>query len=277
MIDNEEIEIIDNGAIEYLQFKRLLKAQDVFHIYIMKSHDMNFRIGKGFRLIEQVKKNLKLVCENSLMKYETIIRPDYDHTNNVDCVNYVDNNKEIPELRGERFICTDGLITDKKDITLMSTNADCLLILLYDPVKKVIGNIHAGWRGSFGKISKNAIEKMVKEYDCNPKDIEAYFLPSIRKCHFEVDEDVKELCEKEFNYTGRINEIIEKGEIKDNKQKYLIDTCLINKIILMESGLDEKNIIDSRICSVCNKDKIHSRRAEGENFGLGAAFIALYD
>ena len=63
--------------------------------------------------------------------------------------------------------------------------------------------------------------------------------------------------------------------VKNNKQKYFIDTILINKMLLKEEGILEKNIIDSNICSICNQDKIHSRRAEGENFGLACALIEL--
>ena len=271
--NENEIEIIQKPDIDYIQFKRLLRYPNINHAYILKTHDMNFRVGKDFRLIDQVKSNLKIMCDNCDFKYETIVRPDYNHSNNVSIINEVDISEEIPELRGKRFIDTDALITDKSDITLMSTNADCNLILLYDPIKQVIANVHAGWKGTFNKIVKNTVEKMIEEYKCNPKDIEAYFCPSIRKCHFEVEDDVKEICEKNFEYTGRLDEIISIGEIKEGKQKYYIDTVLINKILLDEVGVLSNNIVDSEICSICNKDLIHSRRAEGFYFGLGAAFI----
>ena len=70
------------------------------------------------------------------------------------------------------------------------------------------------------------------------------------------------------------------GELSDENlllflEKYLIDNALINKILLEEAGLLKENIIDSKICSVCNKDYIHSRRAEGPDFGLGGLFISL--
>lgn len=187
----------------------------------------------------------------------------------------MDNSEEIPELRGKRYQDVDGLITDKKDITIMATNADCNLIILYDPVKKIIGNIHAGWRGTFDRIISNAIKLMKTQYDCNPQDVEAYLCPSIRKCHFEVDTDVKELCEEKFRYTEKLNDIISIGEIKDGKQKYNIDTVLINELLLEEEGILKSNIVDCGICSVCNKELIHSKRAEGLEFGVGSSFICL--
>ena len=272
--NEEEIKIIRNDQIEYLQFKRLLKYPDINHAYVFKTHDMNFRVGKDFRLIEQVKDNLKIMCDNCGFKYETIVRPDYNHSNNVAVIDRVDISEEVPELRGKRFINTDSLITDKKDITIMSTNADCNILFMYDPVKDVIANVHAGWKGTFDKIAPNAAKKMISTFGCNPKDIEVYLCPSIRKCHFEVDDDVKEICENNFRYTGRLDEIINIGEVKEGKQKYLIDTVLINKILLDEVGILPQNIVDCEICSVCEKEKIHSKRAEGFYFGLGGAFIS---
>ena len=227
---------------------------------------------KDFSKSEIVKQNLKTVSQVVGVDYENIVRPDYEHTNNVIVIESLREN-ERPSLRGKNFKNTDGLITRKNNIALMSTNADCNLILIYDPIQKVIANVHAGWRGTFGMITKNAILKMKEEYKCNPKDIICCFCPSIRKCHFEVDEDMAEECKKIFQYTGKVNEIVEKGPMKDGKQKYYIDTVLINKLLLLEEGIISENIIDSGICSFCHADKIHSRRADGLEFGLGTALI----
>ena len=274
---NHELVLTTKDQIQYLQFKRLLAFPEVKHAYILKSHDMNFRLGTNFRHLETVKKNLEVVCDELGIAKSSVIRPDYNHTSNVKVVDFVDNSEENPELSGKRFKDTDGLITDKTGIAMISTNADCNLILLYDPVKKVIGNIHAGWRGTFGKIALNAIHKMQETYGSNPEDILCFLCPSIRKCHFEVDEDVKEMCEETFHYTNRLGEIVQKGEVKEGKQKYLIDTVLINQMLLEEAGVLPENIVDSGICSVCASGKIHSKRAEGEYFGLGLAIIEKTD
>ena len=113
---------------------------------------------------------------------------------------------------------------------------------------------------------------MKKEFGCNPNDIICCICPSIRKCHFEVEKDVKEIFEEEFKELKYNDEIIE--ETIQNK-KWHIDTVLINKMILKEAGLKEENIIDSGICSVCNSQLIHSYRAEGENYNLNTAVIEL--
>ncbi len=134
-----------------------------------------------------------------------------------------------------------------------------------------------GWRGTFGKIAKNAIQEMKIKYHCHPSDIICCFCPSIRNCHFEVEQDVAEKCQELFATTNKMSEIMKMGEIKEGKQKYLIDTVLINKILLQEEGVLLENIVDCGICSVCHNDKIHSRRADGVNFGLGCSLIERMD
>lgn len=198
---------------------------------------------------------------------KTLVKPIQTHSAIVKCIDKVETSDKLQDV--------DGLITDKKDIALTTKNADCILFLFFDPIKKVIANVHSGWKGTFQKIAEKAVIKMINYYGCNPKDIVCCICPSIRKCHFEVDEDVKDLCCEIFSFTKKINEFIEIGEIKNGKLKYMIDTVLINKILLLDLGLKEHNIIDSEICSVCNQNNFHSARTEGENFKRATAIISL--
>ena len=113
---------------------------------------------------------------------------------------------------------------------------------------------------------------MIKEFECNPKDIICCICPSIRKCHFEVEKDVKDMFENEFKDLENLNNIIEE---KIPNAKWNIDTVLINEMILEKQGLKKENIIDSGICSVCNSDLIHSYRVEKNGYGLNTALISL--
>ena len=78
-------------------------------------------------------------------------------------------------------------------------------------------------------------------------------------------------CKKIFEYTGKINDIME----QTSEDKWHIDTILINRILFKNLGLKEENIIDSGLCSVCNSDIIHSFRVEKEGYGLATALIEL--
>lgn len=259
---NKENVIIKSGdGIEYIQFKKLVEL-GVKHAYTLKGEKINFRNPS-----EEQDESYNKIFKEIGLEVKTKVKPLQRHTGNIRCIDKVVKPETLP------FI--DGLITNKSGIALTTTNADCILFLFYDPVKKVIANIHSGWRGTFQKIAEKTVIKMITYYECKPSDILCFICPSIRKCHFEVEEDVKELCENIFGFTNKTDEFISLGEIKDGKQRYMIDTIFINKILLKENGILEENIYDCEICSVCNKENVNSYRADGKDFKLATAIISL--
>ena len=276
-LSNENIIHVKTKNNEYIQFRRLLEYKDILtHAYSL-GINLNFRTStiKKEKLPEEKYKHAinsyKLLCDSIDCDYRNLVKTIQEHT---DCVKKV--NKKIkdgePDFNLKEYYSTDGLMTDKKDLILSTTNADCILLLFFDPVKKVIANTHSGWKGTIQRISVKTVEKMVEEYKCNPNDIICCICPSIRKCHFEVEKDVKGLFEKEFKDLENLNDIIEE---KVQNEKWNIDTVLINQMILEKIGLKKENIIDSGICSVCNSDIIHSFRVEKEGYGLNTALIGL--
>ena len=262
-LSNKNVIHIKKEGIEYLQFRKLLDYSNIItHAYVL-GLDKNFGdINKNIYM------DYKILCDALDINYNNIVKTNQTHTDNV---GRIDKKININEPDFGVYKNTDGLITDKKNLILSTINADCILLLFFDPVKKVIANIHSGWKGTLKRISVKAVQKMQKEYRCNPEDIICCICPSIRKCHFEVDRDVYELFSNEFqDLYNNLDEIIEKTE-----NKWHIDTVLINKILLKRLGLKDENIIDSGICSVCNKDIVHSYRAEGKDYGLATAVISL--
>ena len=183
-------------------------------------------------------------------------------------------NGNEPDFNLKEYEQIDGLVTDKKNIALATTNADCILLLFFDPTKRVIANVHSGWRGTLQRISVETINKMKSQYGCNPEDIICCICPSIRKCHFKVHKDVQEPFYNEFKDLKEIDEIIVPV---DGEERWSIDTVKINEVILVQAGLKKTNIIDCGICSVCNSDLIHSFRVEKEAYGLETALIELID
>ena len=97
---------------------------------------------------------------------KTIKKPNQTHTNIVKVLD--ENNLD------DSFLNTDGLITNLKNVALVTTLADCQGILLYDKEKEVIGNIHSGWKGTLNRIVENAINLMIETYNCNPMNIQAF-------------------------------------------------------------------------------------------------------
>ena len=128
-----------------------------------------------------------------------------------------------------------------------------------------------GWKGTLKRISVKTVKKMQEIYDCNPKNIICCMSPSIRKDHFEVDEDVYEMFRNEFKDLEKYSKDI----YEKNNDKWNIDTILINRLILQKEGLLDENVLDSGICSMCNKDSIHSYRAMGEKSGRATQIISI--
>lgn len=288
-LSNDRVIHIKTGEVQYLQFRKLLEYKDIINHAYSLGTDVNFRTainGKpevSSKQYKIAKKCYKKICNEIGSKYRNIVKPRQCHTNNVAVVkNKI--NVLAPDFNLKKYKATDGLITNKKHMVLSTTNADCILFLLFDPVKKVIANVHSGWKGTLKRIIVQAINKMINEFGCNPKDIICCICPSIRKCHFEVSQDVKDEFQKEFitlegstyvDETGnkttiKINDIIE-----EKQEKWNIDTVLINKMLMQNMGLNPENIIDSGICSMCNPNLIHSYRTEKEGFGLETALIEL--
>lgn len=278
-LSNENVVHILKDGIQYLQFKKLLEYENIVtHAYSLGT-DLNFRTAKPDKQkiskeeYQKSMENYKKMCEKLNMKYLNVVKTNQEHTKNIQIVNKKINVNDV-DVNLDKYNNTDGLITNKQNLILSTTNADCILMIFFDPVTKVIANIHSGWRGTLQRISVKAIEKMIKEFNCNPENIICCICPSIRKCHFEVDKDVKDMFEKEFTdlQIDKRTDIIEKQE---EQEKWNIDTVLINKIMLEKLGLKQENIIDSGICSVCNSDLIHSYRVEKQGYGLSTALISL--
>ena len=258
---NDEVIFAEKNGLKYMQFKKLLEL-GIKHLYTLKSDGIDFATGGSLE-----ERSYQTVADVLEISREKIIIPKQTHT---DCVKCVDERTSLEELK-----FTDGTITDKKGLALSAKNADCILLNFYDPVKKVIANVHSGWRGTYKKISEKTVVKMINNYGCNPENIYCFINPSIRVDHFEVDEDVMELGKEIFDFTNRTHEFIQKGRIFEGKQKYNIDTVLINRILLETLGLKSDKIIDCEICSVCHKNQIASARGDGKGYTRAISIMML--
>lgn len=267
-LSNENVVHVKKEDFEYLQFRRLLEFDNLINCYTLSVKDVDFKGDNQ----EVLNLSYEKICKTFGIERKSILKPYQKHT---DCIRNVDNNME-EDIKKGIFKEVDGLVTNKKNINLMLSFADCTPILLYDPVNKVISNVHSGWRGTVQKIGPKAVQKMIKDYNSKPENIIACIGPCIAKCHFEVKDDVKNIFEKTFSYLGRNYDIIKKQErVGNEEQKYKIDTNLINRLILEEIGLSKDNIVESNICTVCNSSYIHSYRKNKENAGRNIALLGM--
>jgi len=272
-LSNENIIHVKKDGIQYLQFRKLLEYSDIINHAFGIGLDRNYRTAKskGEEAYNKSVKDYKDLCTAIGINYVNCVKPCQEHTKNIRIVKQKMNKGQV-DFEQSAYKSTDGLITNQSNIALATTNADCILMIFFDPVKKVIANVHSGWKGTLQRIAVRAVNKMKNEYQCKPKDIICCICPSIRKCHFEVHADVQTPYREEFKDLKEIDDLIKSVEGKD---KWTIDTVEINKIILKQAGLKEENIIDSGICSVCDSELIHSFRVEKEGYGLCTAIIEI--
>lgn len=157
----------------------------------------------------------------------------------------------------------DAFVTNKKNLLLTVFLADCAGVLLYDPVRKAVGAVHSGWRGTKKKIVNKTLRIMQEMYGSKPTDIKAFLSPCIRSCCYVVKDDVKNAF---ADYAFAVD-TVEGG--------YSLDLPSIIVVDMLKAGVLERNIELSHLCTSCSNDLLFSYRKEGEDAGRIAAMIGL--
>jgi YfiH family protein len=120
---------------------------------------------------DAVRENFRRIASSIGVRCEDMVFSQQTHTTNVRAVTEADRGGGI--TRPLEYRDVDGLITNVPGLCLVTFYADCVPLYFVDPVKKVIGLSHSGWRGTVGKIGKITVEQMCTRYGCNPSDIRA--------------------------------------------------------------------------------------------------------
>jgi YfiH family protein len=159
----------------------------------------------------------------------------------------------------------DALITNQYNIILTILTADCVPILLFDPIQQIVAAIHAGWKGTELEITLKTIEKMSMVFGSKPEDIIAGIAPSIGRCCYEVGDDVA----KYFKHIT--------NAFTQKENKTMLDLPYINKVQLLKAGVKEKHIEMSNICTACEVARFFSYRREQGCSGRFMSMIGLKD
>ena len=245
----------------YLQFK-LLSQPEILHFISTKKgwgEQVKCRFtGDSPTSYQFFRKELARV-----FKLETtqLIFPRQVHSSTVAVIDRPMQSADIPE--------TDALITNQPGLCLCVQTADCVPILLFDPVNKVIGSVHAGWRGTVNKILAKTIFAMQQRFDTQPENLIAGIGPSIHLHAYEVGQDVILPVRENFNNHRHLL----KPSSTENKAYF--DLWEANKTILTEIGLEEKQIEVMGICSYSHESLFYSARRDGIHTGRMVSGIML--
>ncbi len=170
--------------------------------------------------------------------------------------------KQITLLEGK-----DALITTEKGVCIGVSTADCIPILIYDPINYVIAAVHAGWRGTLSRITLKTVKEMMLNFNSAPEQLKIVIGPGISLSNFEVGQEVYD----KFRYANfditRIAKLFPAMKMGEEGEKWHIDLKLSNKIDLQQIGVKTENIIDEGICTYDNYNTYFSARKMGINSG----------
>jgi len=189
----------------------------------------------------------------------------------------------IRQVHGDRVVQADGLtqrsslsspvqcdavVTSAESIAIGIRTADCVPILLADRVRRVIGAVHAGWKGTALNIAAKTVQVMKDQYSSRPEDIVAAIGPAIGPCCYQVDERVFSFSQGNGDWEPAFSRCPEEG-------RWMLDLPLANRLQMLRMGIPPENISSGGICTSCRKDIFFSHRAEKGGTGRQLNFIVL--
>ncbi len=201
--------------------------------------------------------------------YEQMVRLPQGHSKNIMIAKKEDGGLGVTKMEVEGYC--DGVITNEKNLMLLVIVADCVPVYILDPVKKAIGMVHSGWRGTVQKITENAIDLMKEKYNSNVDDILIHFGPSICVNCYEVGIELIDEFKK-ILVCDEIHKVFK--PIKEKPEKYLLDVAESIRLSLLRYGIKEKNISKTDICTY-HEDIFYSRRLTGDKTKVTLTGIML--
>lgn len=143
----------------------------------------------------------------------------------------------------------DAIITDKPGVAVGVFTADCVPVIIYDPVHKAAAAVHSGWKGTYSLIVSKTIDKMRNAYGSAPADMKVFIGPNMRGCCYEVSEEL-------------VLKFMESDYYKDTDafqgRKLSMEKCILRQ--LENQGVHDENIKVTGLCTSCSKVELYSYR-----------------
>jgi polyphenol oxidase len=162
--------------------------------------------------------------------------------------------------RFENIPSADAIITDVPFFALMVQLADCQGVILFDPKKNVVANVHCGWRGNVQNILERVVIRMKKEFGCRESNLLAGISPSLGPC-----------CAEFVSHKEIFPDLFKRFMVREN----YFDLWAISRWQLESAGLRGSNIEIAGICTRCRSDLFYSYRGEGKTGRFGAVAMLI--
>lgn len=167
-----------------------------------------------------------------------------------------------------RDYTADALVTNEPGRSLMVFSADCIILLLHDPVSRSIGAVHAGWRGTAKDLPAKTVAEMGRLFGSKPENIRVAIGAGIGPCCFETHDDVPDAMRAAFGAGVE-------AFITPREQKWTVDLKAVNAWRLREIGIPAEQIDICPLCTACHPELYWSHRKMGEQRGVQGCLIYL--
>jgi len=168
----------------------------------------------------------------------------------------------------------DGWVTGEPELLVAIQTADCLPVLLVDPQQRVVAAVHAGWRGTLQRIAAKAVHLMQTDFGSHPGNCVAVVGPAIRRCCYEVGEEVVEAFTRERSASF----FSEPPSGKVTRANSLcFDLAEASRSQLLDAGMTAEKIFTDGPCTACEKDRFFSHRADAGQAGRMMSVIGIVD
>jgi len=253
------------NSIVFYQFASLAQHADVLHAVFTriggKSSGAFHSLNVGQRVGDEptaVQANHDLIFRTLGIEREQVVTARQVHGAHVAVVGAKERGTVLP--------ATDSLISKERGISLLLRFADCLPLMLYDPLQHAIALVHVGWRGLIAEVAANTVTALQRVFGCNPCHIVACLGPAIGPCCYEVGPEVVTKVEHLF---GTRNELL----LSQPRGRVHLDLPAAVRLQLRHEGVQQ--IEDSGLCTSCHTDEFFSHRAEKGHTGRFAAILGL--
>lgn len=262
--------LLKKGPVEYLESSAFGRCDFLVHAFctrrggVSKGHfsslNVSAREGDGS---DNVHKNEEIIASAFNLHNDQFFAVHQVHGDRILIVDH----RNIDFLKRQQHQC-DAVITDQPGLAIGIKTADCVPIFLAARTQKIIGVVHAGWRGTALNIAAKTVAAFTDTFSCRPADMTAAIGPSIGPCCYQVDNAVF--------MAGGGDENWESAFLPDRKKgEWLLNLPSANRHQLLQAGIPQESIFSANLCTSCRKDLFFSHRGEAGKTGRQINFMMI--
>jgi len=262
------------GEIKLITFELLDRAGMVSHAFTTRLGGLSGGPYSSLNLALHVGDSPGLVLGNRRLAsqalgagLEDMVCGEQVHGDRVQVITAADRGRGASQY-GDAIPGTDALVTDCPGVLLASFYADCVPVLILDPVRRAVGLAHAGWKGTVKRIAAAAVRAMEQAFHSDPENLLAVIAPAIGHCCYEIDRPVMQAIVQGGFDPGRCSSPAGDG-------RWRLDLPGMNREILAEAGVKRGSISLSGLCTACRPDLFFSYRGQSGICGRMASLIML--